>query len=818
MLRRSWSSPESEQLTVIDERDRFAMPRQDNHLPPWVTEDVFREIFSAGIEEADRFDLLTRLCIESTPARSTHDADIRQADLARQQAVRERDGNGVQGGVVHRISELRRRQGELQGEIAVLRKPTGDLPARIEQLNCEISVITGTIDRMDARMCESDAEIARLELMLTELRRRNAKRILLERLQSELVGTATLEQLDLLRARIAELDAAVSLLEDQRRQLDRTESCLREVIERLKSRGVSRVFELASRFLQRMTEGEYHQISESVPDRLLIRTDQHNEPLALARLSRETRDQIALALRLALIEVRSATHGHVPLILDDVFITSGDTCATATVQLLTEIAQQGQQILFLTSREDVRDLFARGSADVRAFAPRMEIPAPVVLSVVPVVLHAYVEPPLDVRSASAEPVVAHYPIPPQQMIVDPTQLPVATNWLFYLEVDHGVEDLAGITLGELEALRSSGIMKIDDLLSGTVPQLEELTRKKGFTLSVDRLHSLRGQAELTTRVPMLRRSDAALLFAAGVHSVEELSRLRPETMYDRVTEFQRSEAGSRFRRGGRLIDRQQAINWARFGQCTRSLNDARHGRSRFSTRSAPRHQAMPPHGSAAASADSSAAVTGVRSPSESGLQGLRRRRRRMGEDADADQRRARRLARRRRQASRLRTDPAETGGDDDQAVERSGGMRFFLSRTSEIEKAPSVGPRTAQLLEAIGIRTVEDLLNMTPERLAEKLNHRRMTAHVIQQWQAQSRLMCQIPELRGHDAQMLVACGITTPEGLAGQKAADLFSVVEPFSRSKDGERIIRHGRRPDLAEVTDWIQWAANARSMRAA
>ena len=145
-------------------------------------------------------------------------------------------------------------------------------------------------------------------------------------------------------------------------------------------------------------------------------------------------------------------------------------------------------------------------------------------------------------------------------------------------------------------------------------------------------------------------------------------------------------------------------------------------------------------------------------------------------------------------------------------------MRFFLSHTSEIEKAPSIGPRTAQMLEANGVRTVEDLLSMTSERLAEKLNHRRVTAHVIQQWQAQSRLMCRIPELRGHDAQILVACGITTPEGLSAQKAADLYSVVEPFSRTKDGERIIRNGRRPDLAEISDWIQWAANARSMRAA
>jgi hypothetical protein len=78
--------------------------------------------------------------------------------------------------------------------------------------------------------------------------------------------------------------------------------------------------------------------------------------------------------------------------------------------------------------------------------------------------------------------------------------------------------------------------------------------------------------------------------------------------------------------------------------------------------------------------------------------------------------------------------------------------------------------------------------------------------------------MCQIPELRGHDAQILVACGITAPEVLAAQQPSELYSRVEPFSRSAEGERLIRNGSKPDLKEVTEWIQWAANARSMRAA
>jgi nucleotidyltransferase/DNA polymerase involved in DNA repair len=1015
-VRRSWAASGLQQFIVTDEQDRSEFVVQDNQLPAWVTADVYREVFAPGFEEAARFGSLARLCLETRSATDVSDIEFRQSEAALLQTVRDRDGNGVQGGVVHHISELRRRQGELQSEIALLRKPATDLPGRIEQLLREIETLTVSIDRTDVRLREIDAEIARLELLLPEIRRRNVlplnrlkleediralttrldrwkeirtqitrevdarrvagsptsaadedvrsiraivsrledrvtvltdrlnapgsvvfesgrdadlariirgevaalcrylghheksvaghfssqelqiaertlseatemerlleqqiaslradlarsenilvesvipqmhaacdfvghressgsgllagtdlrsaaeienqlqqlraersrlisergiadgertlKRSLLERLRQELAGAASLEQLDALRAQIAGLDAEIALLEDQRRQLDRAEVSLREVMERLKGRNQSRVFELASLYAQRLSLGEVQRVSAVQQDRLLLNTLHHIDPQTPGQLSQETRDAVALALRLALIQVRRETHGHVPLILDEVLIPAEEGRLTAAARLLSELAQAGQQVVVLTSRKDTRDVFARLDADVRPFASRIEVPV-VLPPEPPAPLHAYVEPVVEVKRPVVEPIVYLQPAPVEPVAATPT------NWLFYLEVDHGVEDLAGITLGELEALRSAGVLTIDDLLSRTVPQLEEAARHKGFLLSVDRLHALRGQAELTTRVPMLRRSDAALLFASGITTVEELSRLRPETVYDRVSDFQRSEAGSRFRRGGRLIDRQQSINWARFGQFARSLDDARQSRSRFSVKSTPRSLAH-------------AAVEGTVATAASPEGDLRlRKRKRVVGDLNSDERRARREARRKRQVSRQRSAEPVAVDEDSVPAERTGGMRFFLSRTSEVEKAPSIGPRTAQMMETIGVRTIEDLLSMAPDRLAEKLNHRRITTSVIQQWQAQSRLMCQIPELRGHDAQILVACRITTPENLASAKPAELFAVVEPFSRTKEGERIIRNGRKPDLAEVTEWIQWAANARSMKAA
>ncbi|MBL8816918.1 MAG: DUF4332 domain-containing protein [Planctomyces sp.] len=656
---------------------------------------------------------------------------------------------------------------------------------------------------------------------------RHARRALLEKLQSELKTAATLEQIDQLRARIAECDAEVEMLAAKKSELDQTETSLRDLIARLRLRFQTRVYEIASGYIRRLTEGECTDIlpqsaipsQTAIADELQVRCSSPARTLTISQLSRGTRHQVALAMRLALIQLRNETAEHVPLILDDVFITSDDSRAEAAVQVLTEVAERGQQIVFFTCQKDVRDLFTRFGASVRVFGQRNE---PVPLPAEVPVLRAFV----DRVPQPVPPVVTELPPPPEPVappVVFDSQTSAEaisrTNWLFYLEVDHGVEDLAGLTLAEQDALRSAGILTIDDLLRHPLETIEERTRARGYLLSRDRIESLRGQSELTCRVPMLRRSDAALLYASGIRTVEELAQLRPEAVYDRIVAFQRTEAGARFRRAGRFIDRQQAINWARWGQHARSLHDARVSRSHFSVRRI-----------AAPGTDSAEVGDVARQQRRERLRQVstRARRRRPGLDEDAAaERRALRQARRRKLASRLRAssppapDSADSGDSEPvEAVATLAGtsLRFFLSRSSDVEAAPSIGPRTAESLHVLGIRTVDHLLNAAPDQLAAQMNQRRISATVIEQWQAQARLMCMVPELRGHDTQLLVACGIVQPDDLSRRVPAELLAIVGPFAESKEGERILRNARKPDLDEVTNWISWAQHARAFRAA
>lgn len=145
-------------------------------------------------------------------------------------------------------------------------------------------------------------------------------------------------------------------------------------------------------------------------------------------------------------------------------------------------------------------------------------------------------------------------------------------------------------------------------------------------------------------------------------------------------------------------------------------------------------------------------------------------------------------------------------------------LRFYLDRSSPIVDAPSIGARMAARLEAVGIHTVDDLVSADADVLASELDHRRIDADVIVAWQHQATLVCRIPMLRGHDAQLLVAAEVTTAEEVAAFEPSDLLELIDPVARSNEGKRILRGGKLPDLEEITEWISYAGQNRELVAA
>jgi hypothetical protein len=148
----------------------------------------------------------------------------------------------------------------------------------------------------------------------------------------------------------------------------------------------------------------------------------------------------------------------------------------------------------------------------------------------------------------------------------------------------------------------------------------------------------------------------------------------------------------------------------------------------------------------------------------------------------------------------------------------AGELRFFLDLTSSIVDAPSIGPTTARKLTRIGIHTVHDFLQRDPVVISQRLGDRRISAEVILSWQRQASLVVRVPELRGHDAVILVACGIHDPESLSQSSPENVFAKIGPFVATNEGRRLLRSAKVPDLQEVTDWIAWSRQARVLRAA
>jgi predicted nucleic acid-binding Zn-ribbon protein len=709
----------------------------------------------------------------------------------------------------------------------------GDQPAATVVGTGSATAAARQLRQLDEERNQLEDQSQRLRLLIAELS---------DALRSPapvVLSSQALEQLDLLQAEFAALDAEVLRLEQQRRQLDGAERRLREAIEHLSvTRGVS-VLGTASAFLQRLCPAVFRGVRLE-QNELFVLPDVVSpaSPVRMLSLPRHQRIVVCLAVRLALLRVCGTAEGLVPLLLTDELLRQAPRSTDALVDVVRESVDQGLQVLWLVEDSLVHVLGDLSQVEIRRLLQATETREPQTAQP-RLVLHTVesvevVESPTV--TAQPAPQTSPTPVTAEISAVEAVaSLSGGANWLFYLELHHGVEDLAGISLAELEALRAARFVRVADLLERTVPELEESIRHRGFIVPVERLQALRGQAELATRVPMLRRGDAALLFAAGITSADELRKLRPEAVYEKVTAFQRSEAGARWRRSGRLIDRQQALNWARFGQFSRTSEELQAARTQLRQVAAAAATAtgaggwgagsravVPQSGSSAAAIADQAPEMPAETPVEASTSGSRvivtRRRRQLPAEPASGARRARRVARREQLAAQLKVDPQPATSEIGQPVERIGGMRFFLSRTSDVVQAPSIGPKTAEILHGAGVRTIEELLNVPAERIAEKLNQKRLTVEVVRRWQVQAQLVCRIPELRGHDAQILAACGISTPEALASRTPAELLAAMKPFLESAEGRRVLRSQSGPDLEEVTEWIQWAANARPLRAA
>ena len=129
----------------------------------------------------------------------------------------------------------------------------------------------------------------------------------------------------------------------------------------------------ASHWLARLTEGRYIQITTAADE---ARLDVHDAAGVIwnpERLSRGTREQVFLALRLALVRDLHEQGITLPVVMDDALVNFDDQRAQAASRTLVEFMNDrngDHQMLVLTCHAHVATLFRAAKATVRTLGPK----------------------------------------------------------------------------------------------------------------------------------------------------------------------------------------------------------------------------------------------------------------------------------------------------------------------------------------------------------------------------------------------------------------------------------------------------------------
>ena len=127
----------------------------------------------------------------------------------------------------------------------------------------------------------------------------------------------------------------------------------------------------ASELLKQLTDERYHRIWTPLGEETLLVDDRDGHTFGVSWLSRGVREQLFIALRLALAS-EFARHGSVlPLILDDVLVNFDSSRAWLAIQVLQDVAASGagRQIFVFTCHEHVCRMFQKMDIPVRILPP-----------------------------------------------------------------------------------------------------------------------------------------------------------------------------------------------------------------------------------------------------------------------------------------------------------------------------------------------------------------------------------------------------------------------------------------------------------------
>jgi len=536
----------------------------------------------------------------------------------------------------------------------------------------------------------------------------------------------------------------------------------------------------ASEWFAKLTDGRFTGLQLTAGGRGLVATEVGGRERRSESLSTADQQLAAISLRLALVGGFSHYGLSLPLVLDEPFSNLESRQVAILASVLDDFSRLGFQVLVFTANRHAADRFktlgvallplAR-SAQIAGNAAARETRAPITRQFVS-------------ETASREPATT-------------TRVAQRTETSEYLLApEDPIERFPVPMANRTGVFARSRVRTIGDLMSADPSALTEELDRDDVTAELASLWQT--HLALVCFVPGMTFEDASLLSSVGILSAGELARIDVDELDSRVRQFLRTERGERYRSRRQSYSRETAADWVSRGE--RGMRRWRDSQdwNNWRRHRGERRSRLASHGYE------------TRSPrGESSERSSRNRLRVRSADKD---RGSTRTTSKSAERTASRTGSSRRNGQTERV------WRFYLETTSPVVDAPSIGPKTAKRLEKAGVHTVADLLAADAELLAGAVDQSRITSETVVAWQHQAQLVCRIPQLRGHDAQILVGCGFTSPEEIAAMQPAELLEFVEPFCASSEGQRILRNSAAPDLAEVTDWITWSGHCRMLGAA
>ena len=218
---------------------------------------------------------------------------------------------------------------------------------------------------LEQRLQDAEAATAELEGTLAENRQRQAA------LAEAIEKASAARGLEDRQRELAEVERALADHDSRLRLLKRTHDLLEETRAEVARHHQPAALLEASHWLNRLTDGRYTRITTAVDEPRLDVHDASGVIWNPERLSRGTREQVFLALRLALVRDLHEHGISLPVVMDDALVNFDDQRARAASRTLVEFMEDqsgDHQMLVLTCHAHVARLFTDAGASVRTLA------------------------------------------------------------------------------------------------------------------------------------------------------------------------------------------------------------------------------------------------------------------------------------------------------------------------------------------------------------------------------------------------------------------------------------------------------------------